>query len=129
MLNGGSLDGAQILQPGTVATMGTNQIGSLSASALKTAIPTLRSDFSFVNGGRDKFGLGFLISVAPAAGHRSPGSLSWAGLANTWFWVDPARSAGGLLLSQMRRFADVRLLAAADAFERAAYGAPLRQQP
>jgi len=126
LLNGGSLDGTQILKPETVATMGTNQIGRLSVSALKTAMPTLSSDFSFVNGGRDKFGLGFLISLAPAAGRRSPGSLSWAGLANTWFWVDPARGIGGLFLSQMFPFADVRLLAAADAFERAAYGAPLR---
>ena len=63
-LNGGSLDGTQILKPETMATMGTNQIGNLSARALKTAMPTLSSDFSFVNEGRDKFGLGFLISVA-----------------------------------------------------------------
>jgi len=123
LLNGGSLDGVRILKAETVALMGTNQIGTLGARSLKTAMPALSSDFSFINDGRDKFGLGFLISVDPPAGRRSRGSLSWAGLANTWFWVDQRRGVGGLFLSQVLPFADTRILAAYDAYEQAVYGA------
>ncbi len=27
---------------------------------------------------------------------RSAGSLAWAGLANTYFWIDPARNVAGV---------------------------------
>jgi methyl acetate hydrolase len=121
LLNGGTLDDVRVLKSETVTAMVTNQIGSLGAQALKTALPATSGDFSFVNDGRDKFGFGFLISVAPPAGRRSAGSVSWAGLANTWFWVDPARGVGGLFLSQMLPFADARVLAAADRFEQTLY--------
>jgi methyl acetate hydrolase len=123
LLNGGSLDGVRILSRDTVASMTRNQIDGVSARALKTALPAISSDFSFVNDGRDKFGLGFLISVAPRPRHRSAGSLSWAGLANTWFWVDPRRGIGGLFLTQLLPFADTRVLAAYDAYEQAVYTA------
>lgn len=55
--------------------------------------------------------------------HRSAGSLSWAGLANTWFWVDPSRVIAGLFLTQLVPFADTRVLTAYDAYEQAVYAA------
>jgi methyl acetate hydrolase len=121
MLNGGSLDGVRILRRETVASMTTNQIGELGVRALETALPAMSSDFSFVNDGRDKFGLGFLISAQHRPDHRSAGSVGWAGLANTWFWIDPRRGIGGLFLTQLLPFADTRVLAAYDAYEQAVY--------
>lgn len=123
LLNGGALNGMRILSPDTVAAMGRNEIGRVSVRALRTAMPERSSDFTFVNDGHDKFGLGFLISVEPPRGRRSPGSLSWGGINNTYFWVDPARGVAGVILTQFLPFADAKALALLDAFERGVYQA------
>jgi methyl acetate hydrolase len=120
LLNGGALDGARVLKAETVALMGQNHIGAVSVPALKTALPR-SADFSFIADGRDKWGLGFLITVDQVPGKRSPGSLSWGGINNTYFWVDPSRGIAGVILMQYLPFADAKALAVYDAFERAAY--------
>ncbi|MBI4886983.1 MAG: beta-lactamase family protein [Acidobacteria bacterium] len=123
LLNGGRLGEARILSADTVRLMGSNQIGSLGVPALKTAMPERSADFTFVADGRDKWGLGFLITAAQAPGARSAGSLSWGGINNTYFWVDPARGIAGVILMQFLPFADSKALAVYGAFERAVYAA------
>ena len=78
-------------------------------------------DFTFIADGRDKWGLGFLITVDQLPGMRSPGSLSWGGINNTYFWIDPARGIGGVILMQYLPFADANALATYRTFERGAY--------
>jgi hypothetical protein len=39
-------------------------------------------------------------------GKRSAGSLSWGGINNTYFWVDPSRGIAGVILMQFLPFAD-----------------------
>jgi CubicO group peptidase (beta-lactamase class C family) len=51
----------------------------------------------------------------------SPGSLSWGGINNTFFWIDPIRGIGGVIMMQYLPFADARALAVYDIFERGAY--------
>jgi len=120
LLNGGELDGVRVLKAETVALMGQNHIGAISVPALKSALPR-SADFTFVADGRDKWGLGFLITVDQIPGKRSPGSLSWGGINNTFFWIDPARGIGGVIMMQYLPFADARALGLYDAFERGAY--------
>jgi methyl acetate hydrolase len=120
LLNGGELDGKRVLKAETVALMGQNHIGAVSVPALATALPRSR-DFTFVADGRDKFGLGFLITTDHVPGKRSAGSLSWGGINNTYFWVDQSRGIAGVILLQYLPFADPTALAVHDAFERAAY--------
>jgi CubicO group peptidase (beta-lactamase class C family) len=120
LLRGGELDGARVLKADTVALMGKNAIGDVSVPALKTALPR-SADFSFIADGRDKWGLGFLITVDQVPGKRSPGSLSWGGINNTYFWVDPSRGIAGVIMMQYLPFADPDALAVYDAFERAVY--------
>jgi len=120
LLNGGELGGKRVLKAETVALMGQNHIGAVSVPALASALPRSR-DFTFVADGRDKFGLGFLITTDHLAGKRSAGSLSWGGINNTYFWVDPSRAIAGVILMQYLPFADPKALAVHDAFERAAY--------
>ena len=120
LLSGGELDGARVLKTETVGLMGQNHIGAVSVPALKSALPR-SADFSFINDGRDKWGLGFLITTDQAPGKRSPGSLSWGGINNTYFWVDPDRGIAGVILMQYLPFADAKALAVYDAFERAVY--------
>jgi methyl acetate hydrolase len=120
LLNGGELDGARVLKAETVTLMGQNHIGAVSVPALKTALPR-SADFSFIADGRDKWGLGFLITVDQVPGKRSAGSLSWGGINNTYFWIDPSRGIAGVILMQYLPFADAKALAVYDAFERGAY--------
>jgi CubicO group peptidase (beta-lactamase class C family) len=120
-LNEGTLDNARILSPASIRLMSANQIGSVGVRALKTAMPERSSDFTFVDDGRDKWGLGFLINANQRPGRRSPGSLSWGGINNTYFWIDPSRGIAGVILMQLLPFADSKALEVWDAFERAVY--------
>jgi methyl acetate hydrolase len=120
VLNGGTLDGVRVLKAETVALMEQNQIGAVSVPALKSALPR-SADFTFIADGRDKWGLGFLITVDQVPGKRSPGSLSWGGINNTYFWIDPARGVAGVIMMQYLPFADAKALATYDAFERGTY--------
>jgi len=119
-LNGGVLDGVRALKAETVALMSQNQIGAVSVPALKSALAR-SADFTFIADGRDKWGLGFLITVDQVSGKRSPGSLSWGGINNTYFWIDPMRGIAGVIMMQYLPFADAKALAVYDAFERGAY--------
>ncbi|HEY7247840.1 MAG TPA: serine hydrolase domain-containing protein [Xanthobacteraceae bacterium] len=120
MLNGGELDGVRVLEAETVTLMGQNHIGALTVPALETALPR-SADFSFIADGRDQWGIGFLITTDQVPGKRSPGSLSWGGISNTFFWIDPGRGIAGVILMQYMPFADAKALAVYDAFERGVY--------
>jgi methyl acetate hydrolase len=119
-LNEGALDGVRVLKPETIKLMSQNQIGAISVPALKSALPR-SADFTFIADGRDKWGLGFLITADQVEGKRSPGSLSWGGINNTFFWIDPARGVAGTIMMQYLPFADAKALAVYDAFERGTY--------
>ena len=121
LLNGGELDGARVLSANSVALMGQNHIGAIGVPALKTAMPERSDDFSFIADGRDKWGLGFLITAEAVPGKRSAGSLSWGGIDNTYYWLDPARGITGVIMMQFLPFADHKALAVYDAFERGVY--------
>jgi methyl acetate hydrolase len=120
ILNGGELDDARVLKAETVALMSQNAMGNVRLPALKTALPR-SANFTFIADGRDQWGLGFLITADQVSGKRSPGSLSWGGINNTYFWIDPARGIAGVILMQYLPFADAKALAVYDAFERGAY--------
>jgi len=121
ILNGGTFNGARILSADTVALMGRNHIGDVGVPATKTALPDRSMDFTFIDNGKDKWGLGFLITTNNVPGKRSAGSLSWGGIDNTYFWIDPARGIAGVVMMQFLPFADTKALAIYDTFERGVY--------
>jgi methyl acetate hydrolase len=121
LLNDGELDGARILSADSVAAMSQNHIGALGVVAIRTAVPATSGDFSFIADGRDKWGLGLLITTDHVIGKRSAGSLSWGGINNTYFWVDRARGIAGVILMQFLPFADPEALCVYDGFERGVY--------
>jgi CubicO group peptidase (beta-lactamase class C family) len=114
-------NGQQILQASTVDMMATNQIGELSAGKLKSVRPDISSDVDFHPGFKDGFGFGFLINSKAYEGGRSAGSLAWAGVANTYFWIDPRKDVAGVIMMQFLPFADQEALAVLGDFERAVY--------
>jgi methyl acetate hydrolase len=107
LLNGGSLNGVKILSAKSVQMMGQNHIGAIAIQTQPDANPTRTKPFP-VGAGRDKFGLGFQITAADPkyAQYRSPGSLSWGGIYNTHFWIDPKRQVAGIVLMQVLPFYD-----------------------
>jgi methyl acetate hydrolase len=122
-LNEGRAGGRQVLQPETVGLMTQNAIGDLEVRLLKTAVPAYSNDAEFFPGMVKKWGLGFMISTAAVPGGRGARSLAWAGLGNTYFWIDPARGIAGVILMQLIPFADAKALAVFDGFEKALYAA------
>ena len=115
--------GAQILQAKTVGLMTTNQIGELSAGKLKTYRPNISSDVDFHPGVKDGFTYGFLINPTAYQGGRSAGSLAWAGVENTFYWIDPMRSMCAVVMMQFFPFVDKEAVGLLGDFERAVYAA------
>jgi CubicO group peptidase (beta-lactamase class C family) len=70
-----------------------------------------------------KWGLSFVINTAMTPEGRSAGSLAWAGLANTYFWIDPPKGVAGVILMQLIPFTDAKSLSLLDGFEKAVYAA------
>jgi methyl acetate hydrolase len=114
-------NGNQVLKPETVALMGQNHIGDLTIGKITTVAPMYTNDVDLFPDIVKKWGLSFLINTAKTAEGRSAGSLAWAGLANTYFWIDPARDVSGVILMQVLPFFDAKCLEAFAGFERGVY--------
>jgi len=121
LLHGGQFDDARVLRPETVAEMAKNHIGDLTVDVLKTAIPAHSNDAEFFPGMVKKWGLGNMISTEDAPTGRSSGSLTWGGLANTYYWLDPTKRLAGLILTQILPFCDATVLRLFEQFEGAIY--------
>jgi CubicO group peptidase (beta-lactamase class C family) len=123
LLHQGRFNGAQLLRPETVALMGRNQIGDINAGILKTAMPQRSNDVDFFPGIPCKWGLGYMINTEPGPIGRSAGSLTWAGIFNTYYWVDPQKHVAGVILTQILPFADHKAVKLYGEFEGAVYDA------
>jgi methyl acetate hydrolase len=121
ILGKGRGNGNQVLKPETVALMGQNHIGDLTMGKMTTVAPPYTNDVDLYPDIVKKWGLSFLINTAKTPEGRSAGSLAWAGLANTYFWIDPARNVAGVILMQLLPFADGKCLEAFAGFERGIY--------
>src|SRR3954449_3744709 len=121
ILNKGRGNGQQVLKPETVAMMGQNHIGDLNMTKMTSAVAFATNDVDLYPDMVKKWGLSFLINTARTAEGRSPGSLAWAGLANTYFWIDPSRDVSGVILMQLLPFADRHCLDAFAGFESGIY--------
>jgi methyl acetate hydrolase len=121
IMSDGQLNGAQVLRKDTVGLMAQNHIGGLEIGVLKTAIPPLSNDVELFPGMSKKWGLSFLINTQPAPTGRSANSLAWAGLANTYFWIDRTKHVCGVFLSQLLPFYDGPAIDTLGKFETAVY--------
>jgi CubicO group peptidase (beta-lactamase class C family) len=121
LLNGGALHGVRILRPETVAMMMQNQIGELNVREMRSAQPRYSRSFDQFPGQPHKWGLSFDINMQPGPNGRSAGSISWAGLLNCYFWLDPVKDVTGALFTQILPFFDERVVALYGEFERGLY--------
>lgn len=121
MLRGGELDGNRILSEESIAEMSRNQIGDLRAGYMGSAMPELAQPFDTFPDQDTKWGLGFLINPEPVKGGRNAGSLAWAGIFNSYYWIDPTAGIAGVFISQLSPFGDPGALEAFGVLEQMAY--------
>jgi len=121
LLRRGELDGVRVLRSETVEAMATNQTGDLDVGKLES-VKRERSNSGDLSFEHDAgFGLGFLITLQTSRAGRSAGSLSWAGMFNTYYWIDLERDVAGALYTQVLPFLDRTVLNINREFEREAY--------
>ena len=113
--------GSPVLHAESVAQMGRNQIGSLDVTRMLSVMPPMSNDAEFFPGMVKGWGYGFVINSEKGHAGRAANSLAWAGLANCYYWIDPASRIAGVLMAQVLPFADTRVLMLLDGFEQAIY--------
>jgi CubicO group peptidase (beta-lactamase class C family) len=123
LLRGGALDGVRLLRPETVALMGQSQTGTVDVGVLRTTNPALSNDVDLFPGVGLKWGFGHMINMQAVAGGRSAGSLTWGGLFNTYYWIDPHKRIAAVFMTQVLPFADKHALRLYRQFERGIYAA------
>jgi len=123
LLHDGSFNGARILKPETVALMHRNATGDIPAGVLKAQNRALSNDVDFFPGAPLRWGLGYMLNVQPGPNGRSAGTVSWGGIFNTYYWLDPAKRVTGLIMTQILPFADPRVLSLYGQLERGVYDA------
>jgi CubicO group peptidase (beta-lactamase class C family) len=123
LLQQGRSNGAELLRPETVAQIGQNQIGDIPLGIMKTATPELSNDVDLFPGVRCGHGLASVVNAQQGPNGRSAGTLTWAGLFNTYYWIDPQKHVTGVILTQILPFADDRAVKLYGEFERGVYDA------
>lgn len=122
LLRGGELDGQRLLSTATVEQMSRNQLAGLSLPpVIHSSNRRLSNDIHFREDAPVGWGLSFLVEGADLPRGRRRGSYGWAGLCNSYFWIDPASDRVGLLMTQVLPFFDAPTLKLLSQFETAAY--------
>jgi methyl acetate hydrolase len=121
LLTGGTLNGRQVLKPETVKLMSENHIGALDVPILRSNNPQMAVEVEFFPGIVKKWGLSFLINMGDVPGGRAKGSLAWAGVHNTFFWIDPVSRLTAVLMMQLLPANDPAVLETLLGFETAVY--------
>jgi methyl acetate hydrolase len=120
LLGGGSLDGVRVLRPDTVSLAFANHLGGLGVPGhIPTADPAAAHDYD--PGPGHTWGLGLLLNTVAKPGMRAAGSGGWAGMFNSFFWVDPASGITAALYSQFLPFLSPSVVRLYQDFERALY--------
>jgi methyl acetate hydrolase len=97
------------------------QTGAISMVPIRTSMPDFTNDIEFYPGVDWKYAISFAINMQPIPGARSAGSLSQAGITNSYYWIDPAKNVTGVVLTQILPFFDAKVLALAGTIEQAVY--------
>ena len=121
LLNSGTLDGKTLLKAETVDSMFRNNIGDIQPVALTTVMPTHSNTADMSFGNKATFGLGLLIHTDGIDGGRKPNAGSWAGLFNSYYWVDREAGTYGIFGTQVLPFYDGVAIETLLEFEQAVY--------
>src|SRR5258707_9084710 len=84
-------------------------------------IPTLSNDAEFFPGLKKSWCFTFMVNDEDAPTGRPAGAIGWAGLANTFYWIDRKNGFGGYWATQILPFGDPTSFGGYLEFETAAY--------
>jgi methyl acetate hydrolase len=90
---------------------------------LPGVIPSLSNDAEFFPGLKKSWSYTFMVNDEEAPTGRPAGAIGWAGLANTFFWIDRKSGLGGYWATQILPFADPVSFTGYMDFETATYAA------
>jgi methyl acetate hydrolase len=127
LLADGALGRKRILSAESVASMGKNQIGELVIRPFASMVPQFATDNAMLPGALDKFGLGFALNSRTQDTQRGANTLSWAGIYNTFFWIDREKQLAAVLMTQMLPGMDPGPAKLLEDFDRAVYAWRARQ--
>jgi CubicO group peptidase (beta-lactamase class C family) len=114
-------DGAGILEPATVQMALENHLGQTKLPELvKSTVPGLSNDVSALPVPQS-WGLGFHLTRADVPGMRSCGTGDWAGVFNSYYWIDRSKGIGAVLMTQLLPFFDRPVIETLIGFEMAVY--------
>lgn len=114
-------DGAGVLQPATAELALRNHLGQIRLpELLKSTVPALSNDVPSLPVPQG-WGLGFHLTLADLPGMRSAGTADWAGIFNSYYWIDRTRGIGGVLMTQVLPFFDMPVIETLMGFEMAVY--------
>lgn len=114
-------DGAGVISPETVKGLSEIQTGDLRAGFFKPASATTSLDFDLFPEQHTGWGLATMVTPEPGRNGRQAGTLTWAGIFNTYYWADQTAGVGGVLMTQQLPFGDPVVLELLEALERGAY--------
>jgi CubicO group peptidase (beta-lactamase class C family) len=101
LLNGGSLDGVQILSPKTVALFSLNYLpGNLEMVAMNNGWRLFAE--AGLEGIGISIGFGVTMDVAKTRMPGTPGEFWWSGAALTMFWVDRKEDLAVVFMTQVK---------------------------
>jgi len=121
VLGGGALEGVRVLAPETVALMGRNAIGDIVVPPFESDNPAMALSAELFPGQIARWGLSFVINTEDIPGCRAANSLAWAGVHNTFFWIDPTRKLTAVLMMQLLPANDPQVLGTLVGYEQALY--------
>ncbi|UCF98418.1 MAG: beta-lactamase family protein [Spirochaetaceae bacterium] len=123
ILNGGRVGSTCLLRADTIDQMTRSSTADIRVTPLKTAIPSVSNDVEFLAGVPKSWSLAFQVNEAPSPTGRPAGGLMWAGIANSYYWIDMVTGIAGVFITQIRPFADIHALPLYYAFETGVYDA------
>ncbi|MCC6708183.1 MAG: beta-lactamase family protein [Gammaproteobacteria bacterium] len=121
ILGGGSLDGVEVLKPATVKLMGQNAIGDIAVPPFMSDNPAMALSADLFPGQIARWGLSFVINTEDIPGCRAANSLAWAGVHNTFYWIDPTNQLTAVLMMQLLPANDPKVLGTLVGYEQALY--------
>jgi len=123
ILNDGAAPQGRVLEAATVARMAQNGLDGLASGGWVTSNPQFANTGEFFPGLPKSWAYTFQVNEAPAPTGRPAGQLAWAGLANTYYWIDRHNGIGGIWSAQVLPFHDVAAYPGYVDFESAVYRA------
>ena len=98
-----------------------NQTGHFDIPTLKSYNKSLVLDYEIHPNVKKSWGYGLLVNNEPLPHGRSEGTGSWAGVLNTYFWIDHENDLAGVFLTQILPCYSHQILKAFEAFEELSY--------